>query len=163
MYSDRRSRDAVNHWQTLSAVNELSISVNHAGIKRSLDFMSKHFAEPIQVKDLQQVSGLSRRGFQKAFARIVGINPGAMLREIRIEHAKRVLCRHDLPLRNLARQCGYRSDNTFCIAFQRAVGMPPKKFQRRHLLNACKHNADFLETQAVAWNVDRKDVAALPH
>lgn len=109
-------------------------TVKHAGIGRSLGFLSKKFSEPIQLADLVKVSGMSRRGFSKAFQRNVGANPGAVLRHIRIEHAKRLLVEDDLSLKQLARRCGYRSENTFCVAFRRSTKMSPKKFQRQHWL-----------------------------
>lgn len=115
------------------------IFVNHAGIGKGLDFMAKNFSEPIQLEDIVEVSGLSRRGFLKAFRRNLGVNPGAVLRQARIEYAKRLLTERDLVLKQIAKQCGYRSENTFCVAFQRSVGMPPKKYQRQYLLEVCRH------------------------
>jgi len=107
---------------------------NHPGIDRCLGFLAQNFHEPIQLIDLVKVSGMSRRGFYKAFHRCSGANPGAVLRHLRVEHAKRLLIEHDLLLKQVAKLCGYRSENTFCVAFQRAVGIPPKKFQRQFLM-----------------------------
>jgi AraC-like DNA-binding protein len=39
--------------------------------------------------------------------------------------------KQDLPLRTIATAVGFRSENTFCIAFSRATGVAPKKFQRQ--------------------------------
>jgi len=115
------------------------VAINHAGITRCLDFMAKNFSEPIQMKHLVRASGMSRRGFCKAFNKTVGLNPGAALQGIRIEHAKRILVEHDFVLKQIARRCGYRSENTFCVAFQRVVGVSPKKFQRQYWLEMCRH------------------------
>jgi len=103
---------------------------NHNGVDRSLRFMAKNYWHPIQIDDLVMASGMSRRGFTKAFNMHVGFSPGSVLRRIRIESAKQLLLAHDLPLKTIADLCGYRSENTFCIAFQHATGMAPKKFQR---------------------------------
>jgi AraC-like DNA-binding protein len=125
-------------WKRPSKIAGLDIATKHADIERSLDFMTQNFCEPIQLRDMVKVSGMSRRGFCKAFNRKVGANPGAVLRHIRIEYAKRLLVECDLSLRQIAQQCGFRSENTFCVAFQRAVGMPPKKFQRQYWLAICR-------------------------
>jgi AraC-like DNA-binding protein len=79
---------------------------------------------------------MSRRGFNAAFEKQIGIYPGAVLRRIRLEYAKQLLTERDMTLREIARRCGYRSQNTFCVAFQRALGMAPKQFQRQAWLSA---------------------------
>jgi AraC-like DNA-binding protein len=60
----------------------------------------------------------------------LGCSPGSILRHARIECAKQILVERDLTLKDIAKRCGYRSENTLCIAFQRATGMAPKQFQR---------------------------------
>ena len=112
----------------------LIAGAKHPGIDRCFNFLAQNFHEPIQVKNLVEVSGMSRRGFCKAFRRCSGAAPGAVLRHLRVEHAKRLLIEHDLLLKQVAKLCGYRSENTFCVAFQRAVGVSPKKFQRQYLI-----------------------------
>lgn len=110
-------------------VNVFSVT-HHDGVARSLRFMAQNYWRPIQLNDLVMVSGMSKRGLTKAFYLHVGLSPGSVLRHVRIECAKRLLIERDLTLKDLAKRCGYRSENTLCIAFQRATGMAPKKFQR---------------------------------
>jgi AraC-like DNA-binding protein len=124
---------------------------DHADVNRCLGFMARRFCEPIQLKDLVKVSEMSRRGFSKAFLKNVGVNPGVFLRGIRIEHAKRLLVEDDLKLKEIAPRCGYRSENTFAIAFLREVKMSPKKFQRQYWLAACR-SRQRLENQFKAFN-----------
>jgi AraC-like DNA-binding protein len=118
-------------------VNVFSVT-HHDGVARSLRFMTQNYWRPIQLNDLVMVSGMSRRGLTKAFYVHVGYSPGSVLRHMRIESAKHLLLEHDLILRTIAKRCGYRSENTFCIAFQRATGMAPKKFQRHAWLTTCR-------------------------
>jgi len=108
--------------------------VNASGYKavsRSLEFMAQNYTRPIQLGDVVAASGMSRRGFVKAFSRHVGHAPGSFMRQARIEFAKRLLIEQDLPLKAIATIIGFRSENTFCIAFHRAIGMAPKRFQRQ--------------------------------
>jgi len=53
------------------------------------------------------------------------------LLRFRIEFAKQLLVDHDLTLKEIARLCGYRSECTFCVAFQRKMKVSPKKYQRQ--------------------------------
>lgn len=111
--------------------SETGWEVRHAGIARSLKFIIKNFDTTIRIGGLEKVAGLSRRGFLKAFLKHTGHKPGAVLRQLRIEYAKHLLVQHDLSLTDLARQSGFKSANTFCVAFQRMTGSSPKKFQRQ--------------------------------
>ena len=120
--------------------NHIGVQVvaRHAGVDESLDFMWKNFSRPIQLNDLVRISGLSRRGFCKAFKKSVGINPGLFLRSVRLEHAQRLLIEHDLKLKQIALMSGFRSENTFCVAFLREMKTSPKKFQRQCWLTVCR-------------------------
>ncbi len=115
------------------------VRTGHAAVDRSLAFMAKKFCQPIQLGDLVKVSRMSRRGFFKAFVKRVGVNPGAHLRALRIEYAKHLLVEQDLKLEAIAPKCGYRSVNSFCVAFAREVKTSPKKFQRQYWLAVCRH------------------------
>lgn len=110
----------------------------HAGIDRSLGYLRGNYCRPIQLKHLVKVSSMSRRGYFKAFQKHVGVNPGMFLRSLRIQHASQLLMEQDFDLKQIAPLCGFRSVNTFCVAFQREKGMSPKRFQRQYLLSVCR-------------------------
>lgn len=110
------------------------VHTRHVAIERCLAFIAKNFYQPIQVNDLVKVSDLSRRGFCKAFSKHTGATPGAVLNQLRIEHAKNILAEQDLTLKEISKRCGYKSQNTFCVAFQRSTGFAPKQFQRNYWL-----------------------------
>lgn len=112
-----------------------SRNLDHTGISKSLRFMAQNYSRPIQLGDVAKVSGMSRRGFLKAFNQHVGCTPGALMRQARIEFAKRLLTEQDFSLKTIAALTGFSSENTFCIAFTRATGLAPKRFQRQAWLS----------------------------
>lgn len=140
----KRELEGLILWRRSSEIIGIGVASGHTGIDRCLKFVIKNFSEPIQLQDMMDVAGLSRRGFFEAFRKNVGLNPGAVLRHVRIEYAKRLLIEHDLVLKEVAKRCGYRSQNTFCVAFQREMGISPKKFQRRYWLTACRDHRESL-------------------
>lgn len=111
-----------------------NIITTHSGINKCLMFLAQHFTHAINVKQLPDVAGLSRRGFHKAFQLHIGMSPGHALRHARLEYAKRLLRHNDSTLRKIARASGFQSANTFCVAFRRANGMAPQEYRRNHLL-----------------------------
>jgi transcriptional regulator GlxA family with amidase domain len=100
--------------------------------------MAAHFQKPFQLHDLVAESGMSRRGFIKAFNKHICHPPAAVLRQMRIDQARHLLVTERLSLKELAERVGFRRINTFCVAFQRVVGIAPKKFQRLNWPTICR-------------------------
>ena len=111
----------------ISKLNGSSNGRFHKGFK----FLQQHCCEPIQVADLVKVSGMSRRGWYKAFHRHAGQSPGRELRRLRIEHAKELLVNSDCNLETVAEQAGFRSVNSFWVSFRKTVGEPPGTYRSR--------------------------------
>lgn len=110
------------------------LAVPHPGVARSLRFIWEHCHEPISVKDLVGVAAMSRRGLQKAFQDYLNRSPGHELHRVRIERAKKLLRESACKVEVLAQMCGYRSANSFTIAFKQSTNMSPAQFrnQLRH-------------------------------
>jgi LacI family transcriptional regulator len=104
------------------------LAVPHSGVAKSLRFISEHYHQPISVKDLVGVAGLSRRGLYSAFLEHVGRSPGEELHRVRIEHAKKLLAQGQQKTEVLAEMCGYQSVTGFWMAFKQATGMSPKQY-----------------------------------
>lgn len=108
-------------------------NISHAGIARSLRFLAANFHRPIRVSDLRRRSGLSPRGFIKAFKQHTGIRPGQLLIRLRIDLAKRLLAGPRLSVAELAGACGFRRINSFVVTFRRETGVAPMRYQREQL------------------------------
>lgn len=112
----------------------------HAGkanspVDKCLRFMADNYRRPIRIQEMAGLAGHSLRGFQRMFYEQTRSTPGATLRRMRLEEAKQLLTSTDLPLAANAGLSGYRSENTFCVAFQRDMGTSPKKFQTQFLMS----------------------------
>jgi LacI family transcriptional regulator len=105
------------------------LTIQHQGVARSLRYIWEHGHEPICIKDLVGISGMSRRGMHKAFLEHLGRTPGHELQRVRIERAKKFLATTAQKVETIAHDCGYQSINSFCVAFKRATGMSAKKFR----------------------------------
>lgn len=100
-------------------------------LRHSIRFLRANWQKPIGVEDLKQVSAMSLRGFQKSFLKHTGYNPGHALRQMRIERGKALLVTSDHGLHIIAQKCGYRSVNSFWVAFRRTTGMSPGQYRAR--------------------------------
>jgi len=101
----------------------------HEGVAHSLIYIAKHHTRQIHIEDLLPVSAMSRRGLYKAFKKHLGRTPHEKLESARIEQAKKLIVAGRCKLKDIAARCGYRSVNTFYVAFKRVVGTSPGKFR----------------------------------
>jgi LacI family transcriptional regulator len=109
------------------------LAVEHQGVARSLRFIWEHSHEPISVKDLVGVAAMSRRGLHQAFLEHLGRTPGEELHRVRIDRAKRLLAQREQKIEAIARDCGYQSANSFCVAFKQATGQAPTRYRDKLL------------------------------
>jgi len=107
------------------------LTIQHQGVARSLRYLWEHGHEPICIKDIVAVSGMSRRGMHKAFIEHLGRTPGHELQRVRIDRAQKLLTQTTQKIETVAHESGYQSINSFCVAFRRATGMSAKTFRER--------------------------------
>ena len=89
--------------------------------------LAAEFARPIRVDDVARRVATSPRQLQRVFAEIGGLGFRAYLRRIRMCHAADLLATTDLPVKDVARQVGYRDASQFSKAFRRAHGVSPSQ------------------------------------
>jgi transcriptional regulator GlxA family with amidase domain len=109
-----------------------SLPIVHLQIARSLRYLEKNWHRPINVGDLFKAARMSRRGFVKAFTKHLGRSPSQQLEQLRMEHARQLILRPGHTLKQTASSCGYRSINSFLVAFRRFNGMNPTRYLREN-------------------------------
>lgn len=91
--------------------------------------------QPISLTDLEQVSGLSRRSLQYAFAKRFGCSPMQWIRQQRLQRARERLMDPTLSPRVtvIALECGFTHLGEFAAAYQRRYGETPSQTLARRL------------------------------
>jgi transcriptional regulator GlxA family with amidase domain len=107
----------------------LANRITHATVRRSVTHLLDNPGTPVRISDLVVASGMSRRGFHKAFTQQMGCSPGRFLRGLRIQRAKELL-KLGMKIKVVAGECGFRKLNTFEIAFKKAAGLAPGQFSK---------------------------------
>lgn len=88
-------------------------------------YIRSHFRSPVNLKAIVQQCGVSREHFIRAFSARHRESPGALLRRLRLEHARAMLRATELSVQEVALACGFTSSNTFCRAFRQKFGRSP--------------------------------------
>ncbi len=98
-------------------------------LRRALDFIESHLAEPIGVTEIAAASGISAFHFSRAFRQSTGRPPYSYLIERRVATAKLLLAEDGAVLATVAQRCGFASPGQFSRMFQRAAGATPKQYR----------------------------------
>lgn len=114
------------------------MAVGNSSVVHAVRFLHEHFTESIGVADVASAVHMTRQGLTKAFATHLGRSPGEELRRIRIEAAKQALIDGESKLDVIARQIGYSSANSLCLAFKRETGLTPIGFRKKHTKQAVR-------------------------
>ena len=96
-------------------------------------YMRSHIAEPITVADLCRELGVSRRTLQYSFQEVLGLNPVAFLRAMRLNGVRRDLkaaSRHGDSVQDIAARWGFWHLGHFVTDYKRMFGELPSETLR---------------------------------
>lgn len=95
-------------------------------IRRSLDFICEHFAEPLTVTSIAVQAGLSPSRFAHLFREQTGDTPQRYLELQRLNRARQLLQFTQEPVTAIARQVGFENPFYFTLRFKRHTGASPR-------------------------------------
>jgi AraC family transcriptional regulator len=105
-----------------------SIDEYHYRINLVLEYIQSHIDGDLSIQTLAGVSFFTRFHFSRIFLSLVGETPGNYIRRIRLERAwKMLVYEREIPVADVAMQCGYTSASIFNRAFKTAYAVSPKK------------------------------------
>jgi AraC family transcriptional activator of mtrCDE len=119
----RRSLASSNLW-----VERLAL-LKDPQVARAFAEMVANPGSPHTVNTLCHNSGVSRSAFMVRFREAFGASPMAILRQIRMRHAAKLLEADRLSIDQIASACGYASRSSFFRAFQKCIGNDPSQFR----------------------------------
>jgi AraC-like DNA-binding protein len=114
-------------------VDSPRLSVLPRGVRRALEAMRADVGRDWSLPDLVAAVGVSGRTLQRQFRAFLGKTPGAALRDIRYEHARRELlqCVPDGKVADVALRCGFPHGGRFSIEYRRRYGETPSQTLKR--------------------------------
>ncbi len=86
--------------------------------------------EPPTVDRLARRLGVGVRRLSGAFRAVLGRGVSDVVREARLEAARRAIETRDAPLKQIAWEVGYGDVTNFIHAFRNRFGAPPRRFQK---------------------------------
>lgn len=99
-------------------------------LSRAKEFINEHLEQDLTLAGIADAVGLSQFHFARAFKLATNLTPQQYLTERRVELAKHLLRRRDLPLIEVSARAGFKSQSHFTTLFRRFTGTTPKAWRQ---------------------------------
>ena len=93
------------------------------------EYIHQHLDESIQVSHLASVFNVSPEHLSRTFKRQTGLTVQQYVRMMRITKAQHLIAETNLPLTDIAEECGFKSLSHFSRVYKEVVGVPPSQWQ----------------------------------
>lgn len=98
----------------------------------AVEYISKHYSEPIELSDLSKVAGLSISQFERRFRIVFEQTPSRFLIRYRLTRASQILVHSEETLSHIAQEVGFYDHSHFSREFQKLFGMSPGRYRKAH-------------------------------
>jgi transcriptional regulator GlxA family with amidase domain len=95
------------------------------------DWINHHLSDDLSLSILANRAGMSERSFSRHYARATGQTPARAIERLRVEAARRQLSDSKVPIKRVARQCGFGSEETMRRSFFRLLSATPQDYRAR--------------------------------
>ncbi|WP_199883956.1 AraC family transcriptional regulator [Anaerosinus massiliensis] len=102
---------------------------NKIAIDAAIHFMQENFQRQIMICDVAEHVNFSLFYFTRLFKKAMLISPHLYLLNIRLAHAKKLLCETSDSVESIAGKSGFQSASYFIRAFKKAVNLTPNNFR----------------------------------
>ncbi|WMT87396.1 AraC family transcriptional regulator [Pelagibacterium sp. 26DY04] len=97
---------------------------------RAIEFMRAHLHEPIGLTEIAAAVNLSSSQLSRVFKSCLGSPPHRFLINMRVQQAQRLLKSSDLPIAEIALECGFSHQEHLTHQFRRVCRTTPAAYRR---------------------------------
>ena len=101
-------------------------------IAQPIAHMEQHYYEPLSIEKLADMAGTSERAFYRVFQQATGSTPNQYLNNLRIAQAAELLRHSDMPVADIADECGFLNSSYMAKLLQKQIGSTPRQFRNFH-------------------------------
>ncbi|MCU1597002.1 MAG: AraC family transcriptional regulator [Glaciihabitans sp.] len=116
---------------TRNITKRMSSTKQFVALAPAVELMLKEFSRPLRVEDLAQTVALSPSQFNRQFKKRFGVTPHNYLRQVRMMAASNLLTTTELPISDIATQCGFSDQSHLTHDFSAKRGMSPRQYRER--------------------------------
>lgn len=99
-------------------------------LRRATDYIEEHCMRGIRLEELSVLTGLSQSHFSHAFKASTGLPPHQWQMKARIERAKQLMLKAEMPISVVAAETGFADQAHFTRVFRKTVGVTPANWAK---------------------------------
>lgn len=96
-----------------------------------IEWIMQNLRSDLSIERLARQARMSPRNFARLFARELEQTPAKFIEKVRLRHARGLLDNRKLSLKEIAAQCGFRTEEQMRRAFQRELCVTPQEYRTR--------------------------------
>lgn len=100
-------------------------------VGRTLEWIRKHFTEPITLQDAAEVIGVNASYLSRMFKEECGQGFTDYVNHLRVEHAKLLIRSGETDLKEVVKQAGFNHYNYFFTVFKKITGATPLEYEKQ--------------------------------
>ena len=100
-------------------------------LKPVLEYIDSNYSGTVTLTDLSRIAGMTPKYFCRYFRAAIHRTPMDYLNYYRIERACYILSTTELPVTDVAYQCGFNDSSYFVKTFRKYMGVTPKQYALR--------------------------------
>src|SRR6266542_3674729 len=126
------AHDLIYRYSSLSPSPPRSMGgLSSRRLRLVLEYIEHTLGQPIKLRELAALAGISAGHFERAFRQSTGSSPHAYVMDKRLHRARDLLFnRPELPIEQIALRLGFSSSSHFSSAFRRQTGLTPTDFRK---------------------------------
>lgn len=139
LYADSLIQTLVLHLlKNYSTAGSVAVENQNGGLsgyklRRVKEFIDANLEEDLSLAEIAAVADLSQFHFARAFRRTTGLTPQQYVMHRRIERAKELLAKDDLPLVEISLRTGFKNQSHFTALFRKFTKLTPKTWRELKL------------------------------
>lgn len=99
-------------------------------VEQAIDYIQRNLKNTIKINDIAVYIGIDRSYLTNIFKNITGISPQEYLLNIRIEKACQLLSQSNIPINQVAAECGYSDPLNFSRIFKKYKHFSPSEYRK---------------------------------
>ena len=116
-------------------------------LAEAAQLMEANIEEPIELKELATLAGISRRQLERLFLKHTGCTPSRYYLRVRLNRARRLLKQTSCSIVEIASMCGFVSATHFSRCYRKTMGRAPKH-ERMEIYSQGSSSAVFTDSMA---------------
>lgn len=107
---------------------------HQADIERSVRYIREHYQDPLTVKELAEISRISKYYYIRIFRELIGDTPYNFLSLYRINQSKKLLTDTNFSVGQIASFVGFSNVKNYISCFKKVTGTTPLKYRQTNLI-----------------------------